>query len=211
LFLIVCEDQKTEPYYFEKFVHAFPEHTVFLRTVGTGKSSKGVVEQAIIEREKLLTDANKNVDEVWAVFDKDDADKSAGNTARFMEAFSLAKEHRMEVAYSNEAFELWILLHFATVEATTPIPRAEIYERIEAAICQITGLADFTYEHGNTNVIDILLRNGNEQKAIAHATKLLETHLKKGNQPLLANPSTAVHLLVHKLRDLIAYYSYVPE
>ena len=42
LFLIVCEDQKTEKDYFESFKLAFPERTVYLRTVGTGLDPKGV-------------------------------------------------------------------------------------------------------------------------------------------------------------------------
>ena len=40
LFLIVCEDGNTEPYYFKTFAKLFPEETVFLRAVGTGRSSK---------------------------------------------------------------------------------------------------------------------------------------------------------------------------
>ena len=79
LFLIVCEDQKTEPYYFEKFKEKFPKETVFIRPVCTGRSSKGVVEQTVIERNKLYEESHKTVDEVWAVFDKDDADKTTGN------------------------------------------------------------------------------------------------------------------------------------
>jgi hypothetical protein len=211
LFLIVCEDEKTEPYYFGKFIAKFPEETVFLRAVGTGRSSKGVVEQSVVEREKLLAEANKNVDEVWAVFDKDDAEKSAGNTLRFNEAFKVAQDEKIKVAYSNEVFELWVLLHFVTVDVETLIPRAEIYTRIETAIKQIPAFTEFVYEHGNVNVIDVLLNNGNEQNAIERATKLLEEHRKKGNQPIDANPSTTVHILVKRLRDLIDWYSYVPE
>lgn len=45
-FLIVCEDEKTEPYYFDTFAHEFPQETVFIRTIGTGKKPKGIVEQA---------------------------------------------------------------------------------------------------------------------------------------------------------------------
>lgn len=107
LFLIVCEDGNTEPYYFRTFEKHIPEETIFLRAVGTGRSSKGVVEQAIIEKEKLAIEANKNVDEVWVVFDKDDAEKVPANKLRFTDAFKIAQEEKMRVAYSNEVFELW--------------------------------------------------------------------------------------------------------
>jgi hypothetical protein len=210
LFLIVCEDEKTEPYYFKQFIKLIPEETVFLKTIGTGRSSKGVVEQSVIEREKLLVEANKNVDEVWVVFDKDDAEKSPGNILRFNEAFKLAQDENINVAYSNEVFELWILLHFVAVDADKSVPRAQIYTWIETAIKQIPGRTEFVYEHGNVNVIDVLVNSGDEQTAIERATNLLEEHKKKDNQPIDANPSSTVHLLVRRLRELIWWHSYVP-
>ena len=77
--LIVCEDENTERVYFEQFHKLFndllPSETVYIRAVGTGRNSLGVVNQAIIERNLLATEAGKKVDEVWAVFDKDDLDK----------------------------------------------------------------------------------------------------------------------------------------
>lgn len=102
LFLIACEDGTVEPYYFEAFKRHIPEDTIFLRTVGTGKNSKGVIEQTIEERKKLSEESKKEVDEVWAVFDKDDADIIPGNTVRFEEAFDLAKKESIRVGYSNE-------------------------------------------------------------------------------------------------------------
>ena len=55
--LIVCEDENTEPYYFRQFKKLFPEETVYLREIGTGKKPKGIVEQSIIEREALSVEA----------------------------------------------------------------------------------------------------------------------------------------------------------
>ena len=73
LFLIICEDQKTEPSYFEKYKAQIPKESIFLKSVGTGKDPKGVVLKAIIERDKLAEEAKRELDEVWIVFDKDDA------------------------------------------------------------------------------------------------------------------------------------------
>lgn len=116
LFLIVCEDQNTEPDYFTRFRDQFPEETVFLRTVGVGRSALGVVEQCIQEREKLADESNKTVDETWSVFDKDDADQVPANAIRFSNAFELAKREGISVACSNEVFELWLLLHLVDVD-----------------------------------------------------------------------------------------------
>ena len=49
--LIACEDENTEPYYFEKYKQQFeeiwPKETLFLRPIGTGRNSLGVVKRAI--------------------------------------------------------------------------------------------------------------------------------------------------------------------
>ncbi len=91
LMLIVCEDKNTEPYYFRQFKKLFPENTMYLRELGTGKKPKGIVEQAIIERETFLIEAKKRIDEVWVVFDKDDEGNNPTTLASFNAAWILAK------------------------------------------------------------------------------------------------------------------------
>lgn len=210
--LIVCEDEKTEPYYFGVLKKQFPDETVFIRSVGTGRSSKGVVKKAIEEKQKLYEESNKEVDEVWAVFDKDDAEKSQGNVQRFEEAFNLAEKENVKVAYSNEAFELWLLLHFKDVSSEKPIPRAEINSQLETCINKgRTNTTQFVYEHGDTEVIDIVVKSGNETKAIERADRLNAEHEKEKHTPIEANPNTKVNALVKSLRELIQYYSYTPD
>ncbi|MDR3366706.1 MAG: RloB family protein [Prevotellaceae bacterium] len=208
LILIVCEDEKTEPYYFTSIKNQLPNETVFLRPVGTGRNSKGVVEQAIIEKQKLLEESNKNVDDIWAVFDRDDADKSESNRERFAKAFEIADKSNIKVAYSNEVFELWLLLHFSDVSSEIPMPRRDIYSALENSINKgRTTATKFTYSHGDTQVIDIVLASGNESEAIKRAEKLDEIHRKIGKKPIDANPNTLVYQLVKKLRALIDYYA----
>jgi hypothetical protein len=216
LFLIVCEDESTEPYYFSKFKDEFekiyPRETVFLRPVGTGRNSKGVVEQAVIMRKKLLYESNKKVDEVWAVFDKDDLDQSAGNKKRFEDAFEIAQNENISIAYSNEAFELWLLLHFVDVDVNTPIFRYEIYSKLEEVINK--GRSDgtkFIYNHGETQIIDLVVKSGNESKATLRAESLDNTFFQKGIKPIDANPNTKFFLLVRRLRELLEWYSYKPD
>lgn len=204
LFLIVCEDEKTEPYYFNQFIGCFPEETVFLRTVGTGNSSLGVVERSEIERNTLASESNKIVDEVWVVFDKDDAEKSPGNTERFIQAFKKAKELNHKVACSNEVFELWLLLHLSGVDASKELPRKEIYAQLNNLGKSF--IPEFEYEHGNTNIVDLVFRFGDEGSAIERAIAIFK--LKDDVQPIHANPSTTVHILIKRLRELITYYNY---
>lgn len=209
LFLIVCEDSKTEPYYFQTFENQIPEETIFLRAVGTGRSSKGVVERAIFEREKLSDEANKDVDETWAVFDKDDADQVPANALRFNDALKLAKEQKIRVAFSNEVFELWLLLHFLDISSERPIPRADIYLSLAAEIESFPSHKDFKYEHGKSEVIDAVIKLGDEQHAIRRAERLFNE--QSGKTPIESNPNTTVHILVKRLRELIVWYSYEPD
>lgn len=208
LILIVCEDEKSEPYYFRGFINEFPKETVFLREVGTGRSSVGVVERAIGERMRLAEDSRKEVDETWAIFDKDDAQLVPANAARFVGAFALAEEENIKVAYSNEVFELWILLHFTGVSVYNPISRDEIYAQLQANVRALPGHETFVYVHqdADTEVIDILRLRGSESAAITRAEAMDEYHHALGHQPIDANPNTTVYTLVRHLRELIAYY-----
>lgn len=206
LFLIVCEDQKTEPYYFRQFEELIPDETLYLRPVGAGLDPLGVVERAHTEREQLGAEFKREVDETWVVFDKDDADKEPGKTRRFEEALRIAASNTFYLAFSNEVFELWLLLHLAEVAPNVPIPRADIYAQLEHALRQHAAYSAFQYVHGRIDVVDAVLQVGDEAVAIQRAEALVAHH---NVTPLLqANPSTKVHELVQRLRELIIYYGY---
>ncbi len=207
LFLIVCEDQKTEPYYFRKFKSQIPEETIFLKTIGTGRDPKGVVDEAIKERDILTMKARREVDEVWVVFDKDDADENDTKIKRFNDAFLTAVKQGMEIAYSNESFELWLLLHFRNVDKNIPLPRNEIYKLLQEQLQKAPKYKDYIYDHKNPDpkTIEIIFEIGNLNSAIKRAEMLMEHH--KNRKPIEANPNTRVHVLVKELLGWIKYYS----
>lgn len=210
LFLIVCEDEKTEPSYFKKFKAQIPEETLYLRPVGTGRDPKGVVERAIQEKNKLAKESSKEVDEVWVVFDKDDADDNATKIQNFEDAFKIADEENFNVAYSNESFELWFLLHFIDVDKKAPIPREEIYRLLRKAFQAKEAYRGYEYNHSTIDerTIEIVFKEGNQSLAIKRAEALLAYH--NGKKPIEANPCTKVHLLIKELLSWIKYYSYTP-
>jgi len=207
LFLIVCEDQKTEPAYFEEYVSKIPEDTIYLKPIGTGRDPKGVVERAIIERNNLEKEAKREVDEVWVVFDKDDADENATKIQRFKDAFQIAETENFEVAYSNEVFELWLLLHFINVDKETPLPRSEVYQCLRDEIRKIPKYADYEYDHKviDSRTIEVVFDFGDRNSAINRAQILMEHHKKC--EPINANPLTKIHILVQVLLDWIKYFS----
>jgi hypothetical protein len=206
LFLIVCEDEKTEPYYFRQFEELIPDETLYLRRVGAGLDPLGVIERAHTEREQLAAEFKREVDETWVVFDKDDADKGPGKTRRFLEALRIAASNTFHLAFSNEVFELWLLLHLAEVAPTAPIPRADIYAQLEHTLRQHAAYSAFQYAHGRIDVVDAVRHVGDEAAASQRAEALAVHH--QATPPLQANPSTQVHKLVKRLRELIAYYGY---
>lgn len=217
LIMIVCEDEGTEPYYFnkfkEEFENIFPNDTVLLVPIGTGRNSLGVVQQAIVESQQSFEKHRKEVDEVWAVFDKDDLDKQPKTRENFRKAFEEASANGIKVAYSNECFELWLLLHLTDVDSNNAIPRHSdtengitgLYERLETIINKgRTEDTKFHYEHGCKDIVDLILSSGNERLAIQRAKVLDEK--QKDKDPIEANPNTKVYLLVSHLRELLAWY-----
>jgi RloB-like protein len=179
-FLIVCEGSKTEPNYFKSFpVSTRPEITI----VGAGCETIAVVNKAI----ELME--NQKFDRVWCVFDRDPS--NVNNTAtRFRKALQVAEKENIKVAYSNECFEIWYLLHFHLYD--TGIPRNDYKKKL-------TKLLGYKYEK-NSNDMYARLEDIQHQ-AIKHAKTLLASY--DPHNPESDNPVTTVHLLVAELNQYI--------
>jgi len=208
LYLIICEDQKTEKVYFQGFEVRIPKETIYLEAVGTGLDPLGIITRAIEEKQRLADSLGRSVDVVWVVFDKDDADLNASRIARFQGAFDLAEQQKFKVAYSNEAFELWLLLHLADVNPDFPLSRHEIYKMLQTEITSRIGQEDFVYVHGEDKVLKVVSTIGDEQAALRRAELLIAHHT--GKNPIESNPVTYVGKLILDLYSWIEYFSYEP-
>lgn len=193
----------------DKFEQLLPKKTVFLFTKGTGRNSLGVVKYAVEMRRKMWEDENITFEQTWAVFDKDDLDLSPGNRANFEEAFKVGESSGVSIAYSNECFELWLLLHFTDISDEQPIPRKDLYAMLEAMI-QKCADPQFRYEHGNATVLNYVQQYGNESMAIQRAEALDIKQVNKGFAPMERNPDTRVYALVQELNAWYDYYAYEP-
>jgi hypothetical protein len=100
LILIVCEGTKTEPNYFLGF------RLTNVDVIGVGGDPLTVVNTAIDKRKERRKEG-KIYDQIWCVFDRDSFPAN-----RFNDALQKARISELHVAYSNEAFELWYILHF---------------------------------------------------------------------------------------------------
>lgn len=170
-FLIVCEGEKTEPNYFRGF--RVPGLVVDIKGVGANTVS--------LVREAMQLKSGKEYDQVWCVFDRD-----SFPAVNFRRAMELAATQNIQVAYSNEAFELWYFLHFVYLDAA--LARTEYADRISQRL-------GVPYQKNSKSIYTALLSR--QPEAIRNARKLL-TQYQPVN-PEKDNPSTTVHLLVEEL------------
>jgi hypothetical protein len=112
--VVVCEGKVTEPRYFTEFRALYGNSLVTVTAIGGCGVPVSVVQRAIEERHSRRQAARKSGDsfdtlyEVWAVFDRDEHPKE-----QVPEAFNLAVQHGINLAYSNPCFEVWGLMHFS--------------------------------------------------------------------------------------------------
>lgn len=176
-FLIVCEGAKTEPNYFRSF--RVPKNVAEIHIQGVGENPSKLVERA-----KNLK-VQENYDQVWCVFDRD-----SWTPEDFNNALEKAKTEKFKVAYSNEAFELWYILHFEFLN--TGISRKDYCKKL-------TSLLGYKYQKNRETIYDELFEK--QPVAILNAENLLK--LYNPNIPAKNNPSTTVHLLVQELNKFI--------
>ncbi len=184
-FLIVCEGEASEPNYFNALRDTLPPHLAEVVISGEGRNTIGVVQAAIKKRDsRTHQNLKPKFDVVYAVFDKDDHHEH-----NFNEAIVLANKEGIFPAYSNEAFELWYVLHFQYLD--TGISRKEY----EAILEKILG----NYRKNSKEMYLILQEKGDEKQAIKWAKKLLQERTT-GN-PAKDKPVTMVFEIVERLKS----------
>lgn len=187
--LIVCEGTKTEPNYFEAFAEKQRGVIVYdIEVKGLGRGAKEVVEKAVTLKNK------NNYDRVWAVFDKDECPAKD-----FNEAIESGEKNGIEIAWSNEAFELWYLYHFMNV--TTGVSRKHYEEKIPAAVNASPGYKSkkkYQYSKKDPENFKIMTKYGSMDLALRRAEA---KHLEYASDARYAsqNPCTTVYRLMKQL------------
>lgn len=188
-FLVVCEGERTEPGYFKELVKDKYSEVRSEEIVGEGRSTCALVKRAEELRESLERQRQLTFDRVWVVFDKDDF-------SDFNEAIALAERKGYGAAWSNEAFELWYLLHFVYLDAA--ISRADYISKLEAEIRRSDRYKGFRYRKNDAGFYALLRALGNEDLAKSRARKL-RGFFKNSVDYKAHKPSTTVDLLVEEL------------
>ena len=192
---IFTEGEKTEPIYFEskkkEIETEIRRKDIKIEIKGKGYNTLSLVDFSWEFRQRENIDLT--VDECWVVFDKDDFNKDFNN------AINKAKTNGLKVAYSNEAFELWFLLHFNFMNSA--IRREDYNTKLTENFKKLTGDKKYKYDKVKSVYPLIEIIKDKELDAIKNAKKILKQY--KGEKSFLKmNPSTTVHLLVERLNKL---------
>ena len=193
--LIVCDGQNTEPSYFNQFRLA----SARVIAVGEGNNTTSTVQQAIqLSRQQVY-------DQVWCVFDRDSF--PANN---FNNAVARAEAHGLHVAYSNQAFEYWLLLHFENNDGH-PMPRTDYMARLNAHL-EPFGLR---YDGNGTKLIgpelfallqaaEPISGRTRRKMAIGRARKIDQEWNSQGTPPAQQESTTLVYKLVQEIQRHMA-------
>ncbi len=187
-FLIVCEGERTEPNYFRELVKDRYSEVRSEEIVGEGRSTCALVRKTEEIKNKLELQRQLKFDRVWVVFDKDDF-------SDFNEAIELAQKEGFLAAWSNEAFELWYLLHFVYLDAA--VSRDDYISKLEAEIRKIDN--KFKYKKNAVGIYALLQKIGDETRAKQRAAKL-RSMFGHSRDYRNQKPSTCVDLLVDELQ-----------
>ncbi len=187
--LIALEDTKSSKYYFEALIKdkKLTGAIVFAKHIGTDPNN---VLEAIIKHER--EHPKEQYEKRWIIIDKDDWSKDQINgTIERSRALGIC------VAISNEAYELWILLHFKSI--TRFMSRTDLNRELNKIFKDRFGVE---YDKSSQDVYSFTV--GLQATAIAHAKRLIERHneVNDGIYPYDCNPITMIFELVECLNSL---------
>jgi len=200
--LIVTEGEKTEPNYFEEAIKDFnnglnEDDKIKLDIMGQGMNTLSLAKSAeefVYEVDKYR---NKTpiYSKVFVAFAKD-----SFNDTLFDEAIKFCENQGWIPLWSNEAFELWFMLHFYYNDAA--LSRNLYKEKIEEYF-KANGLK-YKYKKNDKDIYSLLKQYGSLEKALERARKLhLEDH--KNDKPSESNCCTTVYKFFEDLDEIKKY------
>jgi hypothetical protein len=197
-YLIVCEGERTEPNYFQGLKEDLPKGVLIycqINIEGTGRNTQSLIDEALRLQILYEQQNTRPLDKLWIVFDRDSF--SAND---FNNAIIRCQNAKPEIgcAWSNEAFELWYLLHFHFYSHA--MSRTDYQDAIESNLRPILG-EDYRYLKNSTEMYALLKEHGNIDDAIRNA-KALVVNFEGRTDYANHNPCTMVWQLVDELIEL---------
>ncbi len=194
-FLIVTEGERTEPLYLRGIQKLIQEkmggvvEVVELPQIdihGEGCATGKLIEKT----DELVNKAKIMYQNIWVVFDKDDFDD-------FDQAIKDGQEKGYKVAWSNQAFEYWLYLHFHYSDSA--LHRDEWNKKLNEifAKCQ---LGDGEYRKNYEEIYDMVNQFDGVNTAIRNAKRRMAGYDAEQMKPSEYDPGTTVYKLVEELK-----------
>lgn len=189
--LIVCEGGKTEPQYFAALASDIGLRKlveVVIHGEGCGSAPINVVEYAVEQRKKRVTEAKRSVtltefDTVWCVSDVE----APLPHPTLQQAQDKARGQKVKLVLSNPCFEFWYILHFEMTTALFDTNEACL-KRLRKHLKDYVKSSPDTYGQLKQSTLQAI---ANAERALAN--KMCGDDLSKHN------PSTHIHRLVEYL------------
>lgn len=197
-YLIVTEGKRTEPYYFNGLRRLIVEkmggivNVVELPSIdihGEGSSTGKLIEVT----EQLVKEARVLYQNIWVVFDKDDFED-------FDQAIQRGLKKGYHIAWSNQAFEYWLYLHFHYSDSA--LHRDEWNEKLDEIFKQY-GLGNGTYQKNYEDIYNMVNQNEGVNTAIKHAKRRIAGFSSNKDKPSEYDPGTMVYKLVEELKSYL--------
>lgn len=220
-FILFCEDTVNEPAYFRSF--ETPGKVKVNVVEGQLSSFKNIVKTLqYCEKEGLLEIIDNHyrlkpgtTSHVWSVFDRDAESAyiqsiDPADDLQFSFSIQAALQAGLQVAWSNDVFELWILLHFEDVAPGAWRHRSYVYERLTAIfktlpdqtgdMAAITGRNDFNYKiflkRRTYFILYVLPYLASRREDATRRANILQAAFAAEQPYHQCNPCTKVHQLV---------------
>ncbi|MCG5494998.1 RloB family protein [Ectothiorhodospira variabilis] len=188
--LIVCEGEKTEPYYFQGLRSHHDLNTANVEVCGECGSDPGDVLRYAKQRYREEKDAGDAFDKVFCIFDKD----AHANYDEALNAIAQSQPRETFIAVNSvPSFEYWLLLHFTY--STRPYSALPGNSAGNQVLSELKAYLP-NYEKGADNMFALLL--GQLEFAKSNAARSLRAAKEHGTD----NPSTRVHELVEFLQSI---------
>lgn len=227
-FIIFCEDEHHEPLYFQSFEQELPGLKInAIPNLRSKKLNLNATIQICVDKGIVIFDSGNYrmleevKDHLWCVYDRDLEYENWAlippqNHIDFDTSIIAAENAGIKVAWSNDVFEMWLLLHFEPIPQGEILNRSYIYERLtyifkydvprNPDLDEVTNNEAFNYktnmkrrERFITQVIPLL--HSRTKTAIENAT-LLEASFDSNIPYHKRNPCTMVHHLIKEIIEM---------
>ncbi len=187
-YIIYTDTEATEKCYFDGLRDSIPEDMKRKLIIKVQKSkTRELVSDCLDE---LSMDAQYRIP--WIVFDRDQVHD-------FDKIITEAEKNHINAGWSNPCFEIWMFAYYGG------IPNIEqswvCCKKFAETFKKHTGL---DYSKSEDDLYQLLVKSGDERKAIEMAKKTFDQHIKdEKSKPSEMTPCTTVYQLVEEIRSKI--------